>query len=287
MRSLILATLLVATALLPAEADTQKGLAAPLQGFWRGKEVGGDHASDLTVAFEAEAGSLTYEHGTAAIGLRIRSLRVDGSEVRFSITAAGGVRHYVGTRFGERISGRILSEGSPGRELGRFELVRRTGSERDGGELGGTGLYAAPVEDRRPRGTPSSGEAKPAPASEMDELREAGRKRLQDAMAGLQVQAANLGELVRYYDAHCRTPQWTNQAATTPQTSCMEAFQAIGMLGMAVGHGLEQAEDDARRAWLPPGIVRQMREQYGLSHSFWDDLSRTVRRLEEEARRRP
>jgi hypothetical protein len=71
MRSLILATLLVATALLPAEADTQKGLAAPLQGLWRGKEVGGDHASDLTVAFEAEAGSLTYEHGTAAIGLRI------------------------------------------------------------------------------------------------------------------------------------------------------------------------------------------------------------------------
>jgi hypothetical protein len=50
----------------------------------------------------------------------------------------------------------------------------------------------------------------------------------------------------------------------------MEAFQAIGILGMAVGHGLEQAEDDARRAWLPPGIVRQMREQYGLSHSSWE-----------------
>jgi hypothetical protein len=285
MRSLILATMLVATGLLPAEADTQKGLAVPLKGFWRGKELGGDHASDMTVAFEAEAGSLTYEHGTAAIGLRIRSLRVDGAEVRFSITAAGGVRHYVGTRLGDRISGRILSDGSPGRELGRFELVRRTGSERDGGEPGGTGPYAAPLEDRRPRGTPS-GESKPAPASEVDELREAGRKRLQEAMAGLQVQAVNLGELVRYYDAHCRTPQWTNQAATTPQTSCVEALQAIGMLGIAVGHGLEQAEDDARRAWLAPGIVRQMREEYGLSHSFWDELSRAVRRLDEEARQR-
>jgi hypothetical protein len=45
---------------------------------------------------------------------------------------------------------------------------------------------------------------------------------------------------------------------------------------MSIAASMEDAEDAARQGWLVPGDVRAMRERYGMSSSFWDELVRLV-----------
>jgi hypothetical protein len=50
-------------------------------------------------------------------------------------------------------------------------------------------------------------------------------------------------------------------------------------LAIAVGAGLDDAEDAARTSWLPPGEVRDLRKRYGLDAAGWDEMVRLSRRF--------
>lgn len=112
----------------------------------------------------------------------------------------------------------------------------------------------------------------PSPMSDVDAARAEGRQKLEAAIH----RVASLGvEMVRYaqhYDLHCR-----NTVAADPV--CAQVLARIGALAVAVGAGLDAAEDAARTSWLPPGEVRAMRERYGLDAAVWDEIVRVTRQF--------
>lgn len=90
---------------------------------WRGKEVAEGRTRAISVVFEGNAGTLTYEGGVALSVpvLDLEQPRPDA--VTFMAEAGGGVRYYAGQWDGRKVRGTISSQPSGTGDLGTFELA--------------------------------------------------------------------------------------------------------------------------------------------------------------------
>jgi hypothetical protein len=83
---------------------------------------------------------------------------------------------------------------------------------------------------------------------------------------------ARLRENARTFESVCLSTRGE-------RTSCAGLCNDISSSAEAIGRGLEEAEDAARRSWVPPGVIRDLRRKHGLEEPTWADIAGTVRRL--------
>lgn len=256
-------------------------------GAWNGVEDEGSSHRYPTVTFFKDGGTIAYETPNGTTALRLESVRFDGVTVRFLVAGVGGPRFYAGSLSGESISGKISGD-EPGRiSLGSFRLTRGApsvlGAPADGpsSRMSLAAAQAYP-SDRQPSqaGGPSvaipsgsSGSSSSLPTTDTEMRRQAGEQQLASTLGSLASQAARLVSLVQQF-----------QAGKCGGGLCEEIYNEIGRLVIAVGRGLERAEEDARQNNVLPGRVRELRAQYRLDNRVWDELSSLVTKLEREYR---
>ncbi len=135
---------------------------------------------------------------------------------------------------------------------------------------GGRGVSLAPVP--QPTASPSPA---PSPTPERDEValaREQAERRLDETYARLSREMSRLTANATEFESVCL-------GLRGEPRSCRRLFDEISSGADALGRGLEDAEEDARRSWVPPGVVRDLRRDHGLEEQDWNDLVGTVRRL--------
>jgi hypothetical protein len=263
--------------------------AAPLvlEGVWIGDEVVDVGSRHPTITFSKDGGTLAYEDATGGTGtfkMRLQALSVQGAQVRFAVPGGGKLRHWSGRWDGKKIAGTIAADASGTPQVGTFELRRPVYEDAprrsSGSSDSGVAAPAAPAA-----GESAGGEAASAPVtSQIESQREEGKQRLEKRLSQISDQASQLLTSIGEWQSSCRqggTPLYDQPAA-----DCDGMIREIGRLAIAVGNGLEQAEDEARRSWVEPGVVRQLRADYGLESSKWDELSSRVRQAQAEWERR-
>ena len=288
----LLGFLQAAPARKPAAAPTASPLV--LEGVWIGEEfvdVGSRHP---TITFTKDGGTLAYEDtsgGTGSFKMRLQAFSVQGAQVHFAVPGGGKLRHYSGRWDGKKIAGTISAEASGSPQIGTFELRRpiyddapRTAASASSGSAGGS--RAGSAGDAAGSSSSESHEASGgAPqASETERQREEGKARLEKRLSQISDQASQLLMSIQEWQASCR--QGGTPLYDQPAVDCEGMIRNVGRLAIAVGHGLDEAEDDARRSWVDPGTIRQLRADYGLDSSKWDELSTKVRQAEAEWRSR-
>ena len=151
-------------------------------------------------------------------------------------------------------------------------------------------LAAAPAKDSKgtfnpgsgfasARATPPASPSSPPPSSgsitQVDVLRAGARQRLESTYASIRERAQSLAQAVQQYqNQNCKH---------MPTAECQVLLIVIGKLAMAVGAGMEDAEEAARQGWLNPGEVRAMRQRYGMDDAMWDKLVGLVQKYRAEA----
>jgi hypothetical protein len=58
--------------------------------------------------------------------------------------------------------------------------------------------------------------------------------------------------------------------------NCNDSLRRVGAKAIVVGRKLQAAHEIARTSWIPPGEVRELREQAGMDDVFWDRLVTAV-----------
>lgn len=278
------------SALLPAAQARKPPAAAPalaMEGVWVGEEIGTVGARHPTITCTKDGGTLAYEDssgGTGTMSLRLQAFKVEGREVRFAVPGGGKLKHYIGHWDGRRISGIIAADASGQPQIGTFELRRPV--YEDAPRARSSGASSEPTSEpasAEPGGESAPAEAAPA-SSQIESQREAGKQRLAQRLSQISDQASQLLVSIGEWQASCHgggTPLYDQ-----PAVDCDGMIREIGRLGIAVGKGLEQAEDEARQSWVEPGTVRELRAEYGLESSKWDELSGRIRQAEAEWRQR-
>jgi hypothetical protein len=128
-----------------------------------------------------------------------------------------------------------------------------------------------PATAHGPSPSPS---AKPERA-ELDVEREAGEKHLEQTLTKLAREMTRLSENAGQFEAVC-----LSRRADPP--SCARLYEDMSSASDSLERGLEGAEDEARHAWVSPGVVRDLRQKHGLEEGAWKDLALKVRRLARE-----
>ena len=136
------------------------------------------------------------------------------------------------------------------------------------GERAGIPTPIPVVASRIPSPTPSATPER----SEVDIERDAGEKRLEQTLARLEVERISLSANAKEFEAVCLSTRGDPR-------SCERLFNDISSSGDAIGRGLEGAEEDARRSWVSPGLVRDLRLRHRLDESTWRDVAESVHRL--------
>jgi len=277
-------------AVVSANPQPRKPAAAPfvLEGVWVGEEVGDVGSKHPTITFTKDGGTLAYDDangGTGSFTMRLQAVKVEGTQVHFSVPGGGKLRLWSGRWDGHKLSGTIAADASGGPQIGTFELKRpvyEDGPRRPSDAPSHSTGAAAGSGSPAPGGEAAASEG--TPGSERDAQQEAGAKRLEERLSQISDQASQLLVSIQDWQASCRsggTPLYDQ-----PAVDCNGMARNVGRLAFAVGKGLEEAEDEARRAGVLPGTVRQLRADHGLDSSKWDELSSKVRQLEAEARLR-
>jgi hypothetical protein len=132
-------------------------------------------------------------------------------------------------------------------------------------------LLLATLPSSSPSPSPSP-TAKPE-RSELDVRREQGEQRLEQTLARLQGDVTRLSANARQFQSICL-------GTHGDASSCERLFREISSSATTLDRGLQEAEEDARRAWVVPGLVRDLRQRHGLDEATWSELSAMVRRLE-------
>jgi hypothetical protein len=261
-----------------------------LEGVWVGEEVGAVGARQPTITFTKDGGTLAYEDATGGTGsftMRLQGVKVEGTQVRFAVPGGGKLRLWSGRWDGKKITGTIAADASGAQQVGTFEL-RRPVYEDAPRRTSGTSSSPA-AADSAASDSPPASEGQPAASegsskSDGDRRREEGEAKLNQSLAKVSEQASQLLVNIQEWQGACRaggTPLYDQ-----PAVDCDGMIRDIGRLGIAVGRGLEQAEDEARRAGVYPGTVRDLRDMHGLGSSKWDELSSKLRQAEAEWARR-
>jgi hypothetical protein len=129
-----------------------------------------------------------------------------------------------------------------------------------------------------PRGAPTMASSpKPKPPAkpertEMELEREAGEKHLEESLARLAATMTALSENAKQFEVVCLGQRGDPR-------SCARLHADMASADESVARGLEGAEDEARHAWVSPGLVRDLRQKHGLEEESWKDLQARVRRL--------
>jgi hypothetical protein len=137
-------------------------------------------------------------------------------------------------------------------------------------EMGG---QAPGAEFRFDPGRPAPAEppstVPPTTLSEIERAKQAGRQQLAQEFSALAGNARRLIRLVGIYEgARCHG---------RPDDDCAAVLAEINRVAVQVGAGMDRTEEIARKSWLDPGVVREMRAQYGLDDSIWDEIERETR----------
>jgi hypothetical protein len=134
-----------------------------------------------------------------------------------------------------------------------------------------------PVPEPVPTGTPGPAPTAQAERSEVDTRRDAGQERLEQRLARLQAELTRLSANTREYESACLGMRGDPR-------SCQRLFDEIASGGEGLERGLQEAEEDARRSWVLPGVVRDLRRKHGLEESACSDVVSAVRRLAAQRR---
>jgi len=107
-----------------ASAAAASATGVRLEGTWIGHERELGRRRNISVTFEGEGGTLTYQAGVALSMPLAKVEQPQKGVVKFSAMIRGGVRHYTGRWDGEKMTGTITQEGATPPEVGTFELGR-------------------------------------------------------------------------------------------------------------------------------------------------------------------
>ena len=150
---------------------------------------------------------------------------------------------------------------------------------------------AAPQAGPTPLAAPSASEPPPAEAtddprvsSDIDRLRETGTRNFDESLATLSQRVAEWRATVaRCYGASA-LPAEAPTATLAPMTvgSCSTTRRELLSVGGALLEASARAEEDARRAWVPPGTQRSIRQKHGLDHEAVERLKTDLGALQRE-----
>jgi hypothetical protein len=124
-----------------------------------------------------------------------------------------------------------------------------------------------------PSPSPSPGPPAKPERSDTDVRREQVEQRLEQTLARLQGEMTRLSGNTREFQSICL-------GTRGEASSCARLFNDIATATDTVDRELQQAEEDARRASVVPGVLRDLRQRHGLEESSWTEMQGTVRRLE-------
>lgn len=109
-------------------------------------------------------------------------------------------------------------------------------------------------------------------ASEMDQRRETGRAVLRQQYQYARGLAAELDARIDQYRASC-----PRNALEVPD--CTRHLERVGRVALELVRVLENADETARTAGLPPGVIRDLRDEYGLNDGACERLMARAREL--------
>ena len=107
--------------------------------------------------------------------------------------------------------------------------------------------------------------------------RRAGTEALEASIQALAKKADRLATTLRQYEVECEGPR----AGGEDVRGCAPADEDLAKTAAEIGAGIEAAEDEARRAWVLPGVVREVRQKHKLDPAQWDALAGAVRAVKQ------
>ena len=134
-------------------------------------------------------------------------------------------------------------------------------------------------EQPSPAPTPSP-EASPPPSprperSELDVRREHAEKRFDQTLARLEGEARRLALNASQFEAVCLSGRGE-------PASCTRLLGQMSSSADAMSRGVQEAEEEARHAWVTPGAMRDLRHRHGLDEATIGDLAARVGRMSSE-----
>ncbi len=143
---------------------------------------------------------------------------------------------------------------------------------------------ASPVASPAPSAPPVAASDDPRLASDVDRLRETGTRNFDETMGTLARRLAEWRATVaRCYGANglpAESPTITLPSVTVG--SCGTTRHELVNVGGALLEAVAHAEEEARRAWIPPGTLRTIRQKHGLDQDAVERLGANLRALERE-----
>jgi hypothetical protein len=136
-----------------------------------------------------------------------------------------------------------------------------------------------PEEQPSPPSTASPEPPSPPPSpppkperSEVDVKRERAEKDFEQALTRLGAEARRLNLNADQFEEVC-------VGGRGEPGSCLRLLSEISASAAALGQGVQEAEDDARHAWVTPGVLRDFRYKHGLDEGRLRDQATRVQRL--------
>lgn len=130
----------------------------------------------------------------------------------------------------------------------------------------------APIESPSPT-SPGPSPAPRVDRSEVDAKREQAEKRFEQVLARLGAEASRLNVNARRFESICL-------GGRGEPSSCEEGLGQISATADSLSRGVQEAEEEARRDWVTPGVIRDLRSRHGLDESNLGDLAASIRRFE-------
>jgi hypothetical protein len=120
-------------------------------------------------------------------------------------------------------------------------------------------------------------------ASTVDVLRARGARDFEAAVSRLAAEARTVDSVYARYEAACPTAAtaaqegsrewfglWDGQAVSGASAACAPLMDEMARLGAPIRAGLLAAQESARRAWVLPGTMRDIRRRHAMEWSGFD-----------------
>jgi hypothetical protein len=255
-----------------------------LSGVWRGREVAGAVGVRYpTVTFGDTRSSLAYEDSSGLSGglsVRVESIVVRGQDVRFAVKGAQP-RYYRGTWDGQAIKGTFSADAAGGPALGTFELTPMVYD--DSPRLPYT-MIARRQPPSRSSVTPTTyGRVLFDRDDDQDSALQSQMRLVGYRLAGVSGGAQVLEAMMDQYASQCSgraegTPLYG--APTGSAGDCDRMVGEMSRVAATVNKAISQAEDDARRAQILPGTMRDLRSELNVDEGDWDRATERLRTIQ-------